>query len=330
MSDRTSTIDLAGSVYLQPNYFQIQKRINYLVDYYLSVDKLRDRLEDLPLQFNRPQPRLWQPIDWYSITSEQILGIDKQIFLSILIGTINTEAPIRNYTQTSRQYLTKIHPQMAHFVGGSVDENGTLLEPGLWEKEERQHTPVLIKTYQHLTKEKITPQLPSPKTYQPSDNPYEDLYLHGLHRTMTEYGATCLYLWLMAHTTGALQQVFAELVQDEINHMTKFWGFGAWLFPESYVTRICHSLCRFIVLQKSSQISHFQSTKKLVRTFGRMIKVLNWNAWSWSNKAEFTYSFICVMNRLLRWNSTLTPTYLQGLFEENLMVRSGIESPMNI
>lgn len=261
MSDYSSTIDLAGSVYLQPNYFQIQKRINYLVDYYLSVEKLRDRLEDLPHQFKRPQPRLWQSIDWYAIAPTQIIGIDKQTFLSILIGTINTEAPIRNYTQTSRQYLTKIHPQMARFVGGIVDENGTLLEPGLWEKEERQHTPALIKIYQHLTGEKITPQLPSVKPYQPSDNPYEDLYLHGLHRTMTEYGATCLYLWLMAHTTGALQQVFAELVQDEINHMTKFWGFGVWLFPESYLTRIYRSLCRFIVQQKSTQLSHFQSTK---------------------------------------------------------------------
>jgi hypothetical protein len=317
MFDYSSTIDLAGSLCQQPNCFQIQKRINYLIDRYLSLEKLRDRLEDLPTQFNHPQPRLWQPIDWYAINSEQIIGIDKQIFLSILIGTINTEAPIRNYTQTSRQYLSKIHPQMARFVGGIVDENDTLLEPGLWEKEERQHTPALVKTYQHLTKEKITPQLPRVKTYQPSNNPYEDLYLHGLHRTMTECGATCLYLWLMAHTTGALQQVFAELLQDEINHMTKFWGFGVWLFPESYLKRICRSLCRFIVLQKSTQSSHFQSTKKLARTFRRMIKILNWNAWSLANKIEFSYTFICVMNSLLRWNSTLTKTYLQGLFEES-------------
>ena len=42
----------------------------------------------------------------------------------------------------------------------------------------------------------------------------------------------CLYLWLMSHTTGTLQQVRGELLQDEINHLTKFWGMGMWLYPD--------------------------------------------------------------------------------------------------
>jgi hypothetical protein len=322
MSTNSSAIDLAGRVYLQPNYWQIQKRVNYLVNNYLSLEILRDRLQDLPVQFERHQVRIWQPIDWYAISPQQILGIDREIFLSILIGTINTEAPIRSYTKTSRQYLAKIHLKMAHFVGGIAAEDGKMLELGLWEREERQHTPALIKTYHQLTGEKITPQPPKAKTYQPSDNPYEDLYLHGFHRVMTEYGATCLYLWLMAHSTGALQQVFAELLRDEINHMTKFWGFGVWLYPESYMTRICRTLCRFIVINQSTQLSHIQFTKKLIRTLQRMMGVLNFNAWTLVHKAEFAYTFICVMNRLLQWNKTLTSAYLQKLFGENSSVRS--------
>jgi hypothetical protein len=330
MSNYSSTFDLAGQLYLQPNSLQIQKRIHHLLDRYLSVEKLRDRLQDLPVQFNRPQARIWQPIDWHAICPQQILGIESKVFLAILVGAINTEAPIRSYTQTSRQYLIKIHPQMAHFVGGNVAEDGTILELGLWEKEERQHTPALIKTYQQLAKEKITPKPPTVKTYKPSDDPYADLYLHGLHRVMTECGATCLYLWLMAHTTGALQQVFVELLQDEINHMTKFWGFGVWLFPESYIKRMCRSLCKFIVLQQSTRSRHVQLTQKLVRTFRRMMGALSWHDWSSIDKAEFAYTSICVMNRLLQWNKTLTPEYLQDLLGENLSVRPGIKSPANI
>jgi len=334
MSNYSSTIDLAGQIYSVPNYFQIQKRINYLVDDYLSFKKLCDRLQDLPIQFNNPQPRSWKTIEWSAINSEQILGIEPKVFFTILIGIINTEAPIRSYTQTSRQYLAKIHPQLARFVGGIVAEDGTILELGLWEKEERQHAPALIKIYQHLTEEKIIPQPRQVKTYQPSDNPYEDLYLHGFHRVMTEYGATCLYLWLMAHTTGTLQQVFVELLQDEINHMTKFWGFGVWAYPESYFLRMLRSrsvsfgesLTHLRTLKTTNQI---QFTKKLARTLCRMMEILNWNDWSWVNKAEFIYTCIHVIHHLLRWDSTLKREYLEDLFGESLMVCPRIESPVN-
>jgi hypothetical protein len=40
------------------------------------------------------------------------------IFLSIIKGALDTEAPIKDYTQTSRQYLEPIHPSMARLVGG--------------------------------------------------------------------------------------------------------------------------------------------------------------------------------------------------------------------
>ena len=76
---------------------------------------------------------------------------------------------------------------MAQYVGGTIDQNQKLIEPGLWEKEERQHTPALIKVYQQLTGEKITPKFRTVRGYLPTDNPYEDLYRHGLHRIATEF-----------------------------------------------------------------------------------------------------------------------------------------------
>ncbi len=309
----SSTIDLAGQVYQQPTYLQTQNRINHLVNHYLTFEELDDRLNDLPVQLENPQTRHWKAIDWRAIHPQQIVGIEISTFLSILAGCINTEIPIRGYTQASRQYLEKVNSKIAHFVGGTIAEDGTILELGLWEKEERKHAPALSKIYQQLTGDKFIPNPPNAKPYQPSDNPYEDLYLHGLHRVITEYAATCLYLWLMAHTTGALQEIFAELVQDEINHMTKFWGFGIWLFPESYLTRIKRTLGQIIILRKPTNISHLQSTIKLSGTFHHMMEVLSWHGWSLSNKAELFYTFIRVMHRLWRWNATLTPEYLQQL-----------------
>ncbi|MBW4689118.1 MAG: ferritin-like domain-containing protein [Komarekiella atlantica HA4396-MV6] len=301
--------DLAGKNYPHPDYFHNQRRILSLIDSYLAAEKLHYRLRDLQLQLQNPQSRPWKPIDWQTINRDQIIGIDPEIFLSILIGAMDTEAPIRGYTQTSRQYLEKLHPQMARFVGGTVDENGELLELGLWEKEERQHTPALIKVYTQLTGEKITPKPRTVRGYLPSDDPYEDLYRHGLHRVATEYGATCLYLWLMAHTTGALQDVLEELAQDEINHMTKFWGFGVWAFPDTSLTRIGRTLIK--------TRSHNYQRNNLLRTLRRMMNTLNWNSWTLSNKTTLIFTFIYAMRRLWVWNNSLTPEYLQDLFGTN-------------
>lgn len=291
------------------NYFQIQQHINSLINRHLSIENLYDRLSDLPIQFENPQPRSWKPINWHAITHQQIVGIDPDVFLSILVGAINTEAPIRHYTQTSRQYLEELHPQLARFVGG-ITKDGSLLEPGLWEKEERQHTPALIKIYSQLTGEKIVPTPHVVRDYQRSGNLYTDLYRHGLHRVATEYGATCLYLWLMAHTTGPLQAVLEELTQDEINHMTKFWGFGIWAFPESSRNQICLALFQSM----NRQFTYSRSRSSLSGTLHRMMGVLSWQAWSWTNKATFAFTCTRTLYRLLGWSKSLTPEYLHELF----------------
>lgn len=302
--------DLAGQKYPHSHYFQLQGRINYLVDRYLSFEKLHDRLKDLPIQFENPQPRPWKYIDWQVIDRYQIIGIDLDVFLSIIVGAMDTEAPIRGYTQTSRQYLEKLHPQLAYFVGGKAAEDGSMLELGLWEKEERQHTPALLKIYSQLTGKKINPTLHTVRGYQPSNDPYEDLYRHGLHRVATEYSATCLYLWLMAHTTGPLQAVLEELALDEINHMTKFWGFGIWAFPDSSFTRIGGTLIQNMKLNPMQKNTH----SSLICTLHRMMGVLNWKSWSLTNKATFTFTFTHSMCKLWRWSNSLTPEYLQELF----------------
>lgn len=288
----------------------IQQQIHFLVNQYLSFDHLDDRLQDLPVQFEQPQPRPWQPIEWQAIDQQQIVGMDVDVFLAVLVGAIDTEAPIRQYTQTSRQYLQALHPQMARFVGGVVDEAGMLLEPGLWEKEERQHTPALLKVYAQLTGEKITVNPRTARPYCPSGHPRLDLYRHGLHRIATEYGATCLYLWLLAHSTGPLHTVLAELTRDEINHMTKFWGFGLWAFPDSSLAQIGLTLLQ----TTRGRLTYQDDRSSLIGTLHRMTTVLNWQSWSWHNRATFTFTCLHILRRLWIWSSRLNAEQLQALF----------------
>lgn len=305
--------DLAGSLPATPTLIQLKHRANCLVNHYLTLDHLRDRLEDLPQQFMAPTPRPWKSIQWSLINASQVVGVDLSVFLAILEGTINTEAPIRNYTQSSRQYLDHYYPQMAQFVGGQVNPEGRLLEPGLWEKEERQHTPALMKIYQHLSGERITPVPHSARPYRPTPDPREDLYRHGLHRVATEYGATCLYLWMMVHTTGSLQSVLEELVIDEINHMTKFWGFGMWAYPDSSVLRISQTFAKAI----HHKLRDNTTQGSLFHTLQRMLGVLNWSMWSLNHRLTLIYIFDQVMRILWQWNATLSPEYLDSLFGKN-------------
>ena len=322
MYNYVSPTDLAGEVCFLPTFLQTKTRIHNLVNVYLTVDILYDRLEDLPEQFLNPQPRPWQPIIWQKIDPEQILDFDLEVFLNIIRGALETEAPIRGYTQTSRQYLESIHPAMARFVGGVVAKDNSLSELGLWEKEERRHTPALSKVYRQLTEQPIVFHSPKPKTYQPSNNPQMDLYRHGIHRIATEYCAVCLYLWLMARTTGTLQQVLGELLQDEINHMTKFWGFGRWLYGDSQLGSLQN-------LVKNSHdarrhINTNKTLKHLTATVVHMMQVLHWKSWSFNRQIELIYTLVFVWQRMRFWSNSLSSEYLTVLFASSLISQNDV------
>ncbi|MGF1569787.1 MAG: ferritin-like domain-containing protein [Nodosilinea sp.] len=305
--------DLAGPWSPTLSAADLRQRLATLTQRYVTIEHLQDRLEDLPQQFQVPRPRRWMPVAWSAIGPDQVSALPLATCGQILLGAINTEAPIHDYTQASRQYLEQFYPQMAQFVGGTVDSAGHPLTLGLWEREEKRHTPTLATLYTRLLGEPPQPIPHLARPYTPGQDGREDLYRHGLHRIATEYGAACLYLWMMAYTTGPLQAALGELLIDEINHMTKFWGFGRWAYPSAGLGQVAITLGKAMV-QKLRQPSLQGS---LAHTLRRMMGELAWPHWSLTHRFTFLYTADQIMRVLWQWDRTLSQPYLNDLFGHN-------------
>lgn len=301
----TLAVDLAGSCYSSPSYLQTRARLNHLIDRYISVDILSDRLSDLPSQFVTPHQRHWEPICWQAIHISQIVGVEPELFLSVIAGATEIEMPIRAYSQESWAYMQALHPQMARFMGGLLKDDGSVLEIGIWEKEERQHGPAFSKIYQQLTGQKLQAKPNSVKGYQGTGDAWADLHKHTLSRITTEWSATAIYLWLMAHSTGELQRAIAQPLQDEINHLAKFWGFSRWAFADRFATQLKGTTRNLVSL-----VQHHQGE----RTQGQSIVQESLQVEHLAHAIELTFTFTRVMVRLRQWNQELSRSYLKHLF----------------
>ncbi|MEL6814532.1 MAG: hypothetical protein AAFP03_06935 [Cyanobacteria bacterium J06598_3] len=294
-------LDLAGYFHPAPTYFQTRQRFNYLVDRYLSPNVLSDRLTDLPDQFKNPQQRPWERFDWRAISPEQIVGVDPDLFISLIVASAEVEAPIRTYAETTRNYLKSVHPDMTRFISGAYDDAGELIEVGVWEKEERQHSPIFCRLYQQLTGEKLIPKENSVTEICPEASAGDALYTHAVRRITTEWSAVSVYLWLMAHSTGALQQAIAQPLQDEVNHLAKFWGMTRWGFGDHTPHRLVN-----MTTQLSDMFGHHEGE----RSTSSEILQLGYVQYG----IELGYGFTRVLRQLCKWNTNLQPELLVSLF----------------
>ncbi len=306
-----TTTDLAGTYTANPSYLQIRARINFLIDRYLAIPILSGHIADLPSQFTNPHQRPWEPIDWQAISRDQIIGVDPEMFAMIVAGATEIEAPIRQYSQESWGYMQALHPKMAYFMGGEQHPDGSLKKAGTWEKEERQHAPAFSKIYYHLTGEKIQPKPNSVVGYQPGTDIMADLYQHTISRISTEWGAVSVYLWLMAHSTGALQQAIAQPLQDEVNHLAKFWGFSRWAFAAPYWQQ-CNDVGQYlfgIIRHQKQERTHGQDLVQKSAATDELI-----------HGVELVFVFARIMVRLRAWQPELSNSFLHHLLGSELAI----------
>jgi hypothetical protein len=301
-------IDLAGYCPEVPTYLQMRARINHLINTYLSIDTLSENLSDLPAQFKNPRMRPWSgSIDWRSIGPDQIIGVDPQLFALILSGATEIESPIREYSQETWQYLQNLHPEMAQFIGGTLKADGSIQSLGVWEKEERQHAPLFGKIYHQLTGDKLQPKSNSVQVVPSTDQSWAQIQEHLVGRISTEWGATAVYLWLVAHSNGALQEAIAQPLQDEINHLAKFWGFSRWAFGSTYGGQVKGSARNLLSLVQHHRRERTHSDD-LVNSKRSMEEL--------SNAIELTFSLMRVMVRIRAWDQELSNSFLKHLFGE--------------
>ncbi|MGF1601276.1 MAG: hypothetical protein ACFCU8_04525 [Thermosynechococcaceae cyanobacterium] len=287
-------------------YLTNRSRINYLIDEYLAIDCLSNHLTDLKAQFITPYQRPWGPVYWQEINPDQIVSIDPEIFLELLAGAAEVESPIRSYSRESWDYLQQFHPEMATFLGGTYGPDQSIQVVGIWEKEERQHAPALRKMYQQLTGHQLTLKPNSVQGYHASNNLQDDIYHHLVSRLSSEWSAISLYLWLMAHSTGALRGAIAQILQDEVNHLAKFWGFSRWAFGRSFQEQFLAATHTVAQLFK-----HYEQE----RSHGS--QALNTHQWlhQLSESVELMFTFLRVMVRIRRWDTQLSTRSLNHLFE---------------
>jgi hypothetical protein len=97
---------------------------------------------------------------------------------------------------------------------------------------------------------------------------------------------------------------------DEINHMTKFWGFGMWAYPDSSLVKVGQTLGKAMVRKFRDRTSQ----GSLLHTLRRMMDELAWEQWSSAHRLTFLYTLDQVMQVLWNWHQELIPDYLETLF----------------
>ncbi|MEM6447507.1 MAG: hypothetical protein AAF704_13230 [Cyanobacteria bacterium P01_D01_bin.123] len=298
--------DLAGDVLLNPHYLDTRRRINTLLDRYVAIDALSDCLSGIQAQFDAPQARRWERFKLRQIHPDQIIGIRPELFVQVLASAAEVEDPIRDYARESYHYLQPIHPQMARFMGGDIAPDGKAIALGVWEREERQHGPLFRKLHEKLSGQILQVVPNTVDGYQASTHPVEQAHRHTLGRISTEWGALSVYLWLMAHSTGELQQAIAQPLQDEIGHLAKFWGFSRWAFAAGFLHQLSGTTRNLLRLSQ-----HHRGE----RTHGQDLFAMHLDRLQPSVEIGFTLARVMVYMRA--WNRELTGSYLRHLFGGN-------------
>lgn len=296
-------IDLAGKCPSRPNFVQCQGRIAFSIDRLLCVSSFNQRIEDLGRQFKDPQPRIWQPIQWRNVSSEQIIGTDPHLYCELLAKSAEIEIPSLGYSVESRAYLGKPCPRMARFMGGIRSREGAIEEFGVWEKEEQTHGPVLRKLYRTLAGKEPTLSPASLRGYLPQGDWEKDAYRHLVFRMTHEYMAVAGYIMFIALSTGELQQVLQQITQDEISHWAKFFGFIRWRFGKSFLSQF------YGMVSNTIHLTRLQAKE---RDFFRDFDISNGEI----IKMYFLYEWskMLALKKLWVWNRQLTSGYLDSIF----------------
>ncbi|OUC11848.1 MAG: hypothetical protein B0A82_25390 [Alkalinema sp. CACIAM 70d] len=271
--------DIAGSWVSHPNYFHIRARITTLLDRYLSSEHLSHHLAHFtePVEYNYSCPWGATPLH----VSNQVIGIDRELFVQVLTS------------------LMRVEPISDECVSACLEE-------WLQTTKMTESLPPIAPHIQKALKELLG------LDYLANGLP-QQLY----HRITHTGSAIAIYFWLMAHSTGELQQAIVHLLQSEIYQLARVWGLSRWALGDKFLVQLQRSQQEFLApFDQAHEPSQDQaqdqtSSEKSSHSSSASIPLLQ----RLPITIELTFTFLQVMVRLQEWNRQLHPIALRSLFE---------------
>jgi hypothetical protein len=115
----------------------------------------------------------------------------------------------------------------------------------------------------------------------------------------------------MAHSTGALQQAIAQPLQDEVNHLAKFWGFSRWAFAVPFWQQ-CNDVSKYLF-----SIIRYQ---KQERTHGQDLVQKSIATDELVHGIEVIFVFTRIIVRFREWQPELSNSFLHHLLGSELVL----------
>lgn len=299
--------DLAGNKYVNPSYLQIRERINYPIKKYLSAGVLYSYLHNFYLSFgtsyNKPHH---QSIDWQKINLEQVIGISDNLFIDKIISAAKLDTQTYDFDIELQAYLQAVNPQITYFLETnsyqtSIERNSKFIVNKIDPNDKDRQSYLFRQVYKKLTGNELKLPEYTVKNYELKGNLKEEMYNHALNHIVNKWNAISIYIWLMAHSTGELQQLIVQPLQNEINYLVKFWAISYWAFSDSFISH----------LQKRTQ-NLTDLIQREERHEKQQDEVLEINCAL--HFVEVTFTFTSVMIQLYQWHKTLEDIYLENLF----------------
>ncbi len=295
--------DLAGNLYINPSYLQTRERVNYLIRHYLSAGILYSHLHNFYTSLKTPYSRHHhQSLNWQNINFKQVIGVSNDLFINKIISAAKLEMKCHDSETEIRAYLQAVNPRISCFLESiSPPSKPKSIFDRTSRRKEYKKSDLFRKIYQRLTANELNIQYGSVKTYKLKGHLKEEIYNNALNNIVDQWNAISTYIWLMAHSTGELQELMLQPLQNEVNYLVKFWSISYWAFSHSFISS----------LQKRTQ-----KLTDLIRREEKQEKhkneILELN--SALHFVEVTFTFTSVMMQLYQWHKTLDDTYLENLF----------------
>ncbi len=211
------------------NLPKVYTRMSELIKKEMQAETLDQYLWSFSGFHHQPQianyrQRAWNKVSLSEIEPSMVKEMSVEEFVKILIFSMEVEDPTIDYQYESGKAFQKLLPRLGRFMGKdefqkqASEENGFKACESAWCAEEIRHGNIFANIVERLTGKK--PSRDNPNQAVPYGSDIESALKHLGTRQTYEWNASSAYFLLLAHSTGALHEAIANVMRDEVKHLT--------------------------------------------------------------------------------------------------------------